>query len=57
MSTTLKTGDERLEDRLEKVIERLNTLEKTTQKIVNTIELIDGRLKKLGVIRNINFMG
>jgi len=54
---TVLTGEEKLEDRLEKVIARLIVLEKQVKKLVDTLHVVDTRLKNVGFLKDINYQG
>lgn len=54
---TVLTGEEKLEDRLEKVIARLIVLEKQVKKLVDTLHAVDTRLKNVGFLKDINYLG
>lgn len=56
-TTTVKTGEEKLEDRLEKLVEKVNTMEKQIKKLVDTLGVVDARLKKVNFLHDINYSG
>jgi len=53
--TTFKTGEEKLEDRLERLTDKVNTMEKQMKKLVETLGLVDARLKKVNFLHDINY--
>jgi hypothetical protein len=52
----LITLDE-LAEKLEKVIKRVTQLESNIKRVAGTIDVMDNRMKRLGVIKDINYSG
>lgn len=48
---------EGLAEKLEKVAKRVTQLESNIKRIAGTIDVMDNRMKRLGVIKDINYTG
>lgn len=46
-----------LAEKLEKVIKRVTQLESNIKRVAGTIDVMDNRMKRLGVIKDINYSG